>query len=268
MPKALWSGSINFGLVHIPVRLFAATKDRRVRFHRMSQDGQSRLRQKLYCPQTGEEFEADETVRGYEVAPDQYVTVSDDELERFLPDATRTLDIVSFVDPCEIDPLYFDTAYVLLPDRNAYRSYSLLRDALQKMEKVGIGRIVMRNRQHLCVLRPAGAMIYVQTLRYHDEIVRPEDLDEMLPHVHLDHREAEMAERLIGSLTDQFEPHQHHDEYRDRLLEYLERKHRGAAVSLVGESATSISEETVDLLAALERSLAAIESARPHTTNR
>lgn len=258
MARPIWSGTISFGLVNIPVKLFTAARDRDVHFHMLSKDGHCRLRQKLVCPETGEEFEFKDTTRGYEIAPDDYVIVTDKELESLKPEAGRSIEIVDFVDLDEIDPIYYDRPYYLAPDEGGRHGYRLLLEAMDRSRKVGIARFVMRSKEYLAALRPAGDVLVLETMRYHDEIVPAREVVGNVGKVKVNEREREAAERLIEALVNAFEPEKYHDEYRERVEELLERKAAGKEIKAQParpREPTSV----INLMEALQQS---IESAR------
>ena len=259
MPRAIWSGAISFGLVNVPVKLYSATSPKTVRFHQISSKTGTRIRQQRVDPSTGEEVPYDEIVKGYEIGPDRYVLISSEELESLDPKATRTIDIEEFVDLEDIDPIYYDHSYYLAPAAGGAKAYRLLLDAMREAGKVGIGRLVLRTKQQLCALRPGDDVLTLSTMLFGDEVVAPDKLDELdaVEEAEASDRELRMAEQLIESLSADFEPDKFHDEYRERVLEMIERKAAGEEVAVqpqVEEPAAA-----PDLMAALEASLAAVQ---------
>lgn len=258
MPRAIWSGAISFGLVNVPVKLYSATSPKTVRFNQLHGRDGGRLRQKRVCAVDGEEVPFEEIVKGFEVAPDRYVIVTQEELDALDPRATKTIDIEEFVDLAEIDPVYYDSAYHVAPATGGAKAYRLLLSAMEEAGKVAIGRFVLRSRQQLCALRPAGGVMTLSTMLYGDEVNAPERLDELeaLSDVEASEREVEMARQLIESLSAPFEPTRFRDGYRERVLELIERKAAGeeVAVQPVAEQPA----EVPDLMAALEASLASV----------
>lgn len=258
MPRALWSGSLSFGLVSIPVKLLSAVHEKSVSFNMLTPDGTRRVRQKLWCPDTGKEYERHETLRGYEVAPEQYVIVQDEELESLRPEAARTIDIAEFVEIAEIDPVFYDRAYYLAPERTGVKPYQLLVQAMHRSGKVALATFVMRQRQYLCAIRPVeGKVLVLHTMHYADEVTT---LDEVAPQLGADvevkDKELAMAESLIASLAAGFEPAKYHDEYREKLEELLEAKASGREVA-AAPAAPAEEPRVSDLIAALEASLSA-----------
>jgi DNA end-binding protein Ku len=261
MARAIWSGSISFGLLNVPVKLYSAVSRKSVSFRELRESDGSRVRHKRVAEADGEEVPYEEIVKGYEVSPEQYVVLTRDELEELDPKKTRAIEIQDFVDLDEIDPIYFDHPYYLGPDKGAEKPYALLVKAMADARKVAVARFVLRNREHLAALRPMGKVLTMATMRFADEVVSPDELGEdVIPEDgrKLEKREIEMAKQLIDSLSSDFDPDKYRDEYREELLSLIERKARGEEV------VESVSEEpkptkAPDLMAALEESLAAVK---------
>jgi DNA end-binding protein Ku len=259
MARAIWSGSISFGLLNVPVRLYSAVSSQRVSFRELREGDGSRIRHKRVAEEDGKEVPYEKIVKGYEISPDQYVVLTREELEELDPKKTRAIEIQDFVDLDEIDPIYFDHPYYLGPAEGAERAYALLVKAMIEERKVAIARFVLRNKEHLAAIRPMNGVLTMATMRFADEVVSPEQLDGVIPEddVKPEKREVEMAKRLIDSLATDFEPEKYQDEYREELLNLIERKAKGEAV------VTKPTEEpkptkAPDLMAALEESLAAV----------
>jgi DNA end-binding protein Ku len=260
MPRAIWTGAISFGLVNVPVKLYSAISTKTVRFHQLHAKDQVRIQQKRVCPADGEEVPYEHVVKGYEIAPEQYVVVTKEELEALEPPKTKTIEIEDFVDRAEIDPIYFDRGYYLLPDRIGQKPYRLLVEALEGAGKVAIGRVTIRSKEQLVAIRPTEAMLTVATMNFADEVVAPDEFDEQPgDEVETSKRERDMARQLVESLTSEFDPDKYHDTYRERVLELIEQKAQGKEVSLepVAERA-----EAPDLMAALEASVKAAQEGR------
>src|SRR5437763_4124796 len=260
MARAIWSGSISFGLLNVPVRLYSAVSRKSVSFRELRQSDSSRVRHKRVAESDGKEVPYEEIVKGYEVAPEQYVVLTREELEELDPKKTRAIEIQDFVDLDEIDPIYFDHPYYLGPDKGAEKPYALLVKAMTTARKVAVARFVLRNREHLAAIRPMGKVLTMATMRFADEVVSPDELGEdLVPEDgrKLDKREVDMAKQLIDSLSTDFEPDKYRDEYREELLSLIERKARGEEiVEAVSEEPTPT--KAPDLMAALEESLAAV----------
>lgn len=254
MPRTLWSGSISFGLVNIPVRLVAAVKDRTVRFHKLHESDGMRLHQKMVCPADGREVPDEETVRGYEVNPGSYVIVEKEEFDALAPVSSRTINITDFVDLSDIDPVYYERPYYLLPGDQAARPYGLLVRAMTDARRVGIARFVMHGKGYLAALRPVGRLICLETMRFADEVETADSFEEATPEPDANERELEIAQRLIEMLSETFEPGKYHDEYREALLELVERKAGGEELITAPVEAEEPG-KVIDLMAALEASL-------------
>jgi DNA end-binding protein Ku len=258
MPRAIWSGAISFGLVNVPIKLYSATSPKSVRFHQLHARDGVRIQQKRFCPADGEEVAFEDVVKGFEIAPDRYVIVTQDELDALDPRHTKTIDIEGFVELSEIDPVYYDSAYHVAPATGGAKPYALLLSAMEQAGKVAIGRFVLRTRQQLCALRPADGVLVLSTMLYGDEVNAPERLDELeaLDDVEANAREVAMAGQLIESLSVPFDPTAYRDEYRDRVLDLIDRKAAGEQVAV--QPAAAAPAAVPDLMAALEASVAAV----------
>jgi DNA end-binding protein Ku len=255
MPRSMWSGTITFGLVNIPVKLVTAVRDRSIRFHMLSQDGQCRLRQKLYCPETKKEFDFQHTARGFEVAPDQYVIIEDEEIEKVKPEAGRRIEIEEFVKLGDIDPVYYDRPYDLRPDESGAKAYALLVQAMEKAGRVGIARFVMRQKQYLAALRPVDGAILLQTMNYGDEVIDRTEIEGVPRDVKVNKKEVEVAEQLIAALAHPFKAQKYHDEYRDKLQKLIDVKSEGGDVSTLETHEEAEAPRVINLMEALQRSL-------------
>jgi DNA end-binding protein Ku len=262
MPRSIWRGAISFGLVNVPVKLYSAVSKKTVRFNQLHDADGVRIQQKRVCPKDGEEVPYEHIVKGYEISPDRYVVVTPEELEGLDPKKTRTIDIEDFVDLDEIDPLYYEHPYYLVPDTGAAKAYKLLLTALAESNKVAIARVVIRSKEYLTAIRPADGILTMETMLFADELVPPDQLEE-LPDadVEASEREVEMARQLIESLSATFEPSKYRDEYRERVLDLIERKAEGQDVTI--QPPTEEPEKVPDLMAALEASLAEAKERRP-----
>jgi DNA end-binding protein Ku len=256
MPRAIWSGAISFGLVNIPVKLYSAVQRKTVRFHQLDQEDKQRIQQKRVNPRTGEEVPYENLVKGYEIGPDRYVVITPEELESIQPEKTRMIDIVSFVDLDQIDPIFYDHPYFLVPDTGADKAYRLLLDAMEDSGKVAIGRVVLRTKEYLVAIRPHGSTLTMETMLFADEVISPETIDERPSDgkAKTSQKELQMAQQLIDSLAEDFEPGQYKDEYRERVLEMIERKAEGEEIVI--EAPSEEPKEVPDLMAALEQSIA------------
>jgi len=261
MARAIWSGSISFGLLNVPVKLYSAVSRKTVRFHQIDAESGQRIRQQRVNPGSGEEVPYEQIVKGYEISPDRYVTITPEELESLEPQKTRTIDIEEFVDLEQIDPIYYDHPYYLAPDKGAAKAYKLLLDAMEEADKVAIARVVIRSKENLVALRAYGGAITMETMLFPDEVTQPESLDELAAvdgDVKTTKRELDMAKQLIESLSGDFDPSGYRDEYRERVLDLIERKAAGETITI--EEPVAEQKEVPDLMAALEASISASKS--------
>jgi DNA end-binding protein Ku len=258
MARSIWSGAISFGLVNVPVKLYSAVSRKTVRFNQLNNETGNRIQQKRVDPETGEEVTYDQIVKGFELTKDRYVVITPDELDAIEPERTRTIQIEDFVDLPEIDPIYYDHPYYLVPDKGAAKAYGLLLNAMEASDKVAIARVVIRSKEALVAIRPAGELLMMETMIFHDEVV-PRDALEDLPdskELKVSDREVKMAQQLIDSLSSEFEPEKYRDEYRDKVLDLIERKAAGEEIAVQPEAPSPA--KVPDLMAALEASLAAV----------
>jgi DNA end-binding protein Ku len=233
MARAIWSGSIGFGLVSIPVRLYGATKKRDVRFHELQEGTGRRIRHRRVAEETGQEVEYENVVKGYEVEKGEYVVVTPEELETARPEVTHTIEILDFVDLSEIDPIYFEKSYYVGPkeDVGAERPYALLLRAMQDRGKVGVGSFVMREKEHLAAIRPMTGVLVLETMFFPDEVRGANEVENLPSDVEIDRKQLDMAVQLIDSLATSWNPERYRDTYRERVLELIERKAEGRDVA-------------------------------------
>jgi DNA end-binding protein Ku len=264
MPRAIWSGSISFGLVNIPVRLYSALSRKTVRFNQIDSATGARVRQKRVSAADGEEVPFERIVKGYELPSGDYVTLSDDEMAALDPEAVRTIDIDEFVDLADIDPIFYDNAYHLVPDERTAKPYKLLATAMEEAGKVGICHFVMRSKQYLAAVRPVDGRLLLSTMVYHDEVVDPAEIGgfDLLDDIEVDEKEQAMAEQLIATLDATFDPSRHHDTYREAVLELIERKAAGETGDDLVPAPAPSSDKVIDLMAALEASVKEAKKAR------
>ncbi|MBW3644913.1 MAG: Ku protein [Actinobacteria bacterium] len=264
MARAIWSGSISFGLVNVPVKLFSATEQKDVSFHQFQEGTGQRIRYRRVAEESGEEVDYADIVKGYEVEKGRHVLVTPEELESVDPGRTRTIEIEDFVDLAEIDPIYYEKSYYLAPAEGAgaEKPYALLLRGMEESGKVAIGRFVLRTKQYLAAIRPAAGVLVLETMYFADEVRDPSvDVDGVpVDGVELSERERAIAGQLIESLSSAWEPERYADTYRQRVLELIERKAEGEDV--VTEPARADEGEVVDLMAALEASVAAARQGR------
>lgn len=260
MARSMWSGSISFGLVNVPVKLYTAVRNKEVHFHMLTKDGKCRVRRKLVCPDTDEEVDYQDTTRGYEVAPDEYVVFEENELDALRPEASRTINITDFVDLADIDPIYFQKPYYLAPDARAGKGYHLLLKAMRDSGKVAIATFVMRQKQYLAAIRPTKSILTLETMNYADEIVQPADIPGIDDLPAVEARELKMARQLIDALARKFEPKKYKDEYREELLKIIDRKAQGKEVRIA--PAPEEPARVINLMKALEASLEEAKKSR------
>ncbi len=254
MPRAIWTGAISFGLVSVPVKLYAAVSTKGVHFHQLHAADGVRIQQKRICPADGEEVPYSDIVKGYEIAPDRYVIIEPQELASLAPKRARTIEIEDFVALAEIDPIFFDHPYYLVPDERGVKPYRLLLEAMRETEMVALGRLVLRAKENLVAIRAADDVLTLETMVFADEIVSPDRFAELDGEVKTSDREVAVAKQLIESLSGPFEPEKYRDEYRDQILALIDRKASGEEIVLQ-PSAPDEKVDGVDLMSALQASL-------------
>jgi DNA end-binding protein Ku len=261
MPRPVWTGTISFGLVAIPVKLFHAVRKQSVSFNQLDDRTLARIKYKKVSALDGDEVPDEHIVKGYEISKERYIVVDPDELEPFMPSATKTVDLEEFVDLDEIDPVFYDSAYYVAPGANP-KPYVLLARAMEESNKVAIGRFVMRNKQYTAAIRAEEGRLIMSTLAYADEVLDPATIDELsnLDDVEVSRKEIAMAESLVASLTSVFEPEKYRDEYREQVLDLIKIKASGEAFEL--PEAVADQPKVIDLMAALEASVAKAKEAR------
>src|SRR5829696_100987 len=259
MARSMWSGAISFGLVNVPVKLYSAVSRKTVRFHQLNSETGHRIAQKRVDSVTDEEVAYEQIVKGFELTKERFVVVTPEELDSIAPEKTRAIDIEDFVDLEDIDPIFYDHPYYLLPDKGAGKAYALLLEAMRESGKVAIARVVLRSKEQLVAIRPAGEVLTMETMIFHDEVVDTDDLDEVpdAKDLKTSDRELKMAQQLIDSLSSDFEPSKYHDEYREKVLDLIERKAEGEEIAIQPQEEEP--EKVPDLMAALEASLAAVK---------
>ena len=264
MARAIWSGSISFGLLNVPVKLYSAVARRSIGLREIRESDGTRIRHLRVAEGTTEEVPFEKIVKAYEISPDRYVPLSKEELAALDPEKSRSIEVLDFVDFEEIDPIYFDSPYYLGPAESAERAYSLLAQAMRESGKVAIARFVFRNKEHLAAIRPSDETLTLTTMRFADEVVSPAELEDVLPaeQPKIAKREVEMAEQLIDSLTREFDPAAYRDEHREKLLELIENKAEGKDVLSAPSAEQPQPTKAPDLMAALEESIAATKGKR------
>jgi DNA end-binding protein Ku len=251
-PRSIWNGWLSWGTVNVPVKLFSSVEGKTVQFNQLHAKDGARIKQKRINPRTGDEVPFDRIVRGYEIAPGKWVVLSKEEAQAADGNRAKVIDIEDFVADEEIDPVYYDHPYYVGPQEGGEHAYSVVMKALERAGKVGIGRFVLRSREQLVALRPHDGILSLTTMRFHDEVVEPDDVDVEKPKKAPGDREIEMAAKLVESLSAEFEPTKYKDTYREAVLELIERKAQGEEIELTKPERA---EAPDDLLAALEASL-------------
>lgn len=258
--RAIWTGSITFGLVTIPVKLLTAVREENVSFHMLHDEDHARLQRKMVCSADGKEVHPEHTVKGYEIAPDQYVVITAEELESVQAKRSKAIEIEDFVEIDEIDPVYFNQPYYVVPQETGTKPYRLLVDAMEKSGRVGIARFVMRNREVLAALRPKNGALIMETMYFGNSVVDLEDIDEVPKSVKVDERELKMAQQLIDQLAGKFDPNKYQDEYVKAVQEMVERKAAGEEVYTAPEPEET-GGRTTNLMEALQASLSRARTA-------
>jgi DNA end-binding protein Ku len=261
MPRAMWTGTIGFGLVTVPVKLYSAVDRKTVRFHQLSGKSGVRVAQKRVDPSTGEEVPYADIVKGYELAPDRYVVIEPGELEALEPQKTKTIEIEEFVDLSQIDPVFYDHPYYLAPGPGGSKPYRLLLEAMRETGKVAIARVVIRSKEQLVAVRPMGDVLGMATMLFADEVLPAERLDEVAEAagVKTTKRELDIARQLVDSLAGDFDPNSFHDTYRQQVLALIERKAQGKAIA-VQPAPEEAAAPAPDLMSALKASLEAVRA--------
>jgi DNA end-binding protein Ku len=253
----MWMGTLNFGLVSMPVKLYSAVSNKSVHFNQLHGADNARIQQKRVCSADGEEVPYEEIVKGYELAPERYVVVEDAELAALAPEATRTIEIEDFVEIDEIDRIYFDQPYYIVPNRGGARSYKLLLQAMRDTGKVGIARVVLRSRERLVAVHPREDVLMMTTLSYADEINPTSELRELGGEEEssaVGERELDVARRLVQSLAEPFDITRYRDTYREAVLDLIDRKASGEEVVVEPRPAVETL-QSPDLMGALQASL-------------
>ena len=259
--RPIWTGTVSFALLSVPVKLYTATRSKDISFNQIEKSTGGRIKQKRVSATTGEEVSADDIIKGYDLGGDRYVQIDPEELEALAPrDAAneRTIQILDFVDLADIDPIYYEKAYYIAPDKGGARPYALLVKAMTETKKVAIAKVVLRSKEYLTAIRPIGNMLCLETMMFADEIVDPAEIDGLPDHsIAIAEKELDMAKMLVETSAGDFEPSKYKDEYRERVMALIDAKSAGEVYEVpVTEEAPKV----VDLMAALEASLAAAKA--------
>lgn len=264
MPRPMWNGSISFGLVNIPIKLYNAVRRKTLHFNQLRKSDGCRIRLKKTCQLDGQEVANEDIVKGYEISPDRYVIVDSAELEALQPKKSRSIEIETFVNLREIDPILYEQSYYLVPDKGAVKPYQLLFTAMQETKKVAIAKFILRNKEYLAAIHPVGQALTVSTMFFANEIVQQAELDD-LPSADtvVAKKELAIALQLIESLSGKFVHADYHDEYREKTLAMIEKKAEGQEVIEQKDEALPQKGKVIDLMDALEASLSALKKKPP-----
>jgi len=262
--RSIWKGTISFGLVNIPVSVGIATQRSDPKFRTLDRQTLQPIRQQLFSPAREEVVPREETIKGYEVSKDQFLPVSDEELEAVAVERRRTIDLVAFVDLEEVDPVYYDRSYYLEPQEGAHKPYALLVEAMKQTGKAALGKIVMSSREHVVLLRPAGDALVAELLFYPEDVRPKDEIDDRVREVEVTDQELTMATQLVDSLARPFDPDEFENEHKRELLALIERKLAGEEVPVPAEAPPA--EPVPDLMAALKASIDQAKDAAPVAT--
>ena len=272
MPRVLWKGAISFGLVHIPVGLYSAEKRNSFDLTMLDRRTMKPVGFKRYNKETGEDVPWDDIVKGYEYEKDRFVVLTEEDFKRANVEATQTVDILNFVEADEISPMYFETPYYLAPDKRGHKGYALLRETLKQTGKIGIANVVIRTRQYIAALMPLGDVIFMNTLRYANELRETNELEvpsSNLKAIGVNAREIEMAGKLVEGMTAKWNPEEYRDTYHEDLLALIDKRIQSGQTEVITEPSVEKEErpakgEVIDLMALLKRSVESkIKGAKP-----
>lgn len=255
MARAVWTGSISFGLVNVPVALYSATESRQVHFHQVDKRSGERIRYRRVTAESEREVDYDDILKGYELDDGRVITITPDELKAAEPEKTSTIDIEDFVEIDDIDPIYWNNTYFLAPasQKGATKPYALLARAMRETGKVAVGRFVLRSKEYLVTIRPIGdGMLALETMYFADEVRGAEDVGDIPSAADVNEREVAMARQLVEALTSEFDPERYEDTYRERVLELIQRKAEGEEIRLEPPPERP---QVIDLMQALQASM-------------
>ena len=254
MAATVWRGAISFGLLNVPIRLYPAARPERIKLHQLHKECHTRLRQPLYCPKHHRIVERSEVVKGYEYAKGQYIVIEDQELKKIAPPSSKTMEIQAFVKGSEIDPIFFESSYLAMPEKDNPKPYVLLMKALEESDRVGIAKVTMHQREYTVFIRPRSHGLTIHTMYFVNEIRSVERYGKIAQDVKLRPQEIKLAEQLVESLSEDFKPQQYHDTYQENLKALIEAKREGKTVV---EEAPTKRAPVIDMMEALKRSLQA-----------
>ena len=259
MAASVWKGSISFGLLSIPIRLFPAARPERIKLHQIHKECHTRLRQPLYCPKHRRIVDRSEVVKGYEYEKDRYIVVEDQELRKIAPASSKNMEIQAFVKSSQIDPIFFESSYLALPEKDNPKPYGLLVKALEDSDRVGIAKVAMHLREYTVFIRPSSHGLTIHTMYFVNEIRKVEGYGKIAEDVKLRPQEIKLAEQLVESLAEDFNPQQYHDTFQERLKALIDAKREGKPIV---EEERPKRAPVIDMMEALKRSLEQSEAQR------
>ena len=264
--RPIWSGTIQFGLVTIPVGVYSATSSERISFNMLHKKDHGRIRNKKFCEIEGKEVSNDDIIKGFEYEKGEYIEMTEKDFESIAVESTKVINITDFVSHADIDPMFFDTPYYLAPGKGADQTYLLLREAMKKSGKVGIAKVSIRQREYLAAVKPHKAALMLETMHFADEITDPEELKLPAEGAKIDSRQLKIAEQLITGLSGKFNPEQYKDTYREALLKVIDDKLKGKTISKPAAAFTAQSTKVVDIMEKLKESLKVVAKQKTTTT--
>ena len=257
MAASVWKGAINFGLVSVPIRLYPAARPERIKLHQFHKECHTRLRQPLYCPKHHRIVERSEVIKGYEYAKGQYVFIEDQELKKIAPPSSKNMEIQAFVKGLQIDPIFFESSYLAVPEKDNAKPYALLVKALEESDRVGIAKMTMHLREYTVFIRPRSHGLTIHTMYFANEIRSVEGYGKITQEAKLRPQEIKLAEQLVESLSEDFKPQLYHDTYQENLKALIEAKREGKTVV---EKTPPRRAPVIDMMEALKRSLQGAEA--------
>ena len=260
MASATWKGSLTFGLLAVPIRLYTAARSERLNLHQLHKECRTRLKQPLFCPHCNRQVERSEVVKGYEYEPGKYVVVSDEEIKKITPKSSKTMEILAFVKQEQIDPIYFDSSYFVMPEKDSEKAYALLLKTLEESGRVAIATVTMHQREYTVFIRPRAHGLTLHTMYFANEIRKLTGYGESEKNVKLKPQEIELAEQLVETLSEDFKPERYHDTFQQRLKVLIDAKIKGRATIAVEEE--PVRAPVIDMMEALKRSLARTAGAK------
>jgi DNA end-binding protein Ku len=253
MATAAWRGSLTFGLLAVPIRLYTAARSERLNLHQLHKECNTRLKQPLYCPHCNRQVERSEVVRGYEYEPGRYVVVSDEEIKKITPSSSKTMEILAFVKQEQIDPIYFDSSYLVMPEKGSEKAYALLLKTLEDTNRVGIATVTMHQREYTVFIRPRNHGLTLHTMYFANEIRKVAGYGESEKNIKLKPQEIKLAEQLVETLSEDFKTEKYHDTFQERLRALIDAKMKGKTITVEKEPKRA---PVIDMMEALKRSLA------------